>query len=85
MNTQILVDQIQSFGCIINQEKSKLAPCKTHSGQMAQTSGFDPKNKVKACFDCKMFDVANCVARRNREDGAGGLPSRVILLELLLP
>ena len=39
---------------------------------MAQTSGLDPKNKVKACFDCKMFDLVNWVARLNREDGPTG-------------
>ena len=37
---------------------SRFSPCKTHSGEMAQTSGFDPKTQVKTCFDCKMFDVA---------------------------
>ena len=31
--------------------------------EMAQTSGFDPTLKVKTCFECKMFDVANWVAR----------------------
>ena len=38
---------------------SRFSPCKTHSREMAQTSGFDPKTQVKACLDCKMFDVAN--------------------------
>ena len=36
---------------------------------MAQTSGFDPTSQVKTCFDCKMFDVANWVARLNGENG----------------
>ena len=35
---------------------------------MVQTSGFDSKNKVKACFECKMFDVANWVARHLKEN-----------------
>ena len=42
---------------------------------MAQTSGFDPMLKVKTCFDCKMFDVANWVAHLNVEDGPRGMPS----------
>ena len=41
---------------------------------MSRTLGFDPMLKVKTCFDCKMFDVANWVARLNREDGSGGMP-----------
>ena len=45
---------------------------------MAQTSGFDSKNKVKAFFDCKMF-VPNWVARLNGEDGPGGSPSHSTL------
>ena len=36
---------------------------------MAQSSGFDPTLKVKTCFDCKVFAVANWVARLNGEDG----------------
>ena len=47
---------------------------------MAQTSGFDPKNQVKTCFDCKMFDVANWVAWLNGENGPGGTPSHEALL-----
>ena len=41
---------------------------------MAQTSGFDPTLKIKTCFDCKMFDVANPVACLNGEDGPGESP-----------
>ena len=54
---------------------SRFSPCKTHSREMAQTSGFDPKTQVKTCFDCKMFDVANWVACLNGENGPGGTPS----------
>ena len=46
---------------------------------MAQTSGFDPTSQVLACFDCKMFDVANWVACLNRENGPGGTPSHEAL------
>ena len=42
---------------------------------MVQTSGFDPTNQVKTCFDCKMFDVA-CL---NRENDTGGTPSHEAL------
>ena len=41
---------------------------------MVQISGFYQKIKVKACFDCKMFDVANWVARLNGEDSPRGKP-----------
>ena len=41
---------------------------------MAQSSGFDPMLKVQTCFYCKMFDVANWVARLNGEDGFAGTP-----------
>ena len=58
---------------------SRFSPCKTHSGEMAQTSGFDPKTQVKTCFVCKMFDVANWVACLNRENGPGGTPSHEAL------
>ena len=54
---------------------SRFSPCKTHSKDMAQTSGFDPTTQVKTCFDCKMFDVTNWVACLNGEDGPGGMPS----------
>ena len=54
---------------------SRFSPCKTHSREMAQTSGFDPKTQVKTCFDCKMFDAANWVACLNGENGPGGTPS----------
>ena len=46
---------------------------------MAQNSGFDPTTKVKTCFDCKMFDVANWVACLNGENGLGGTPSHEAL------
>ena len=52
----------------------RFSPCKTHSREMSQTSGFDPTAQVKTCFDCKIFDVANWVARLNGEDGPGGTP-----------
>ena len=54
---------------------SRFSPCKTHSREMAQTSGFDHMTQVKMCFDCKMFDVANWVACINAENGPGGTPS----------
>ena len=46
---------------------------------MAQNSEFDSSLKVKTCFDCKMFDVANWVAHLNGEDGPGGSPSHETL------
>ena len=58
---------------------SRFSPYKTHSREMAQTSGFDPTTQVKTCFDCKMFDVANWVACLNGEDGPGGTPSHEAL------
>ena len=58
---------------------SRFSPCKTHSREMAQTSGFDPTTQVKTCFDCKMFDVANWVASLNGENGSGGTPSHEAL------
>ena len=58
---------------------SRFSPCKTHSREMAQTSGFDPKTPVKTCFDCKMFDVANWVACLNGENGPIGMPSHEAL------
>ena len=58
---------------------SRFSPCKTHSREMAQTSGFDPTTQVKTCFDCKMFDVANWVACFNGENGLGGTPSHETL------
>ena len=58
---------------------SRFSPCKTHSREMAQTSGFDPMTQVKTCFDCKMFDVANWVACFNGENGPGGMPSHEAL------
>ena len=58
---------------------SRFSPCKTHSREMAQTSGFDPTTQVKTCFDYKMFDVANWVACLNGENGPGGTPSHKAL------
>ena len=57
----------------------RFSPCKTHSREMAQTSGFDPTTQVKTCFDCKMFDVSNWVASLNGENGPGGTPSQETL------
>ena len=57
----------------------RFSPCKTHSREMAQTSGFDPTPRVKTCFDCKMFDVSNWVASLNGENGPGGTPSHEAL------
>ena len=57
----------------------RFSPCKTHSREMAQTSGFDPTSQVKTCFDCKMFDVSNWVASLNGENGPGGMPSHEAL------
>ena len=53
--------------------------CKTHSREMAQTSGFDPTTQVKTCFDCKMFDVSNWVASLNEENGPRGTSSHEAL------
>ena len=58
---------------------SRFSPCKTHSREMAQTSGFDPASQVKTCFDCKMFDVTNWAACLNGENGPGGTPSHEAL------
>ena len=58
---------------------SRFSPCKTHSREMAQTSGFDPTTQVKTYFDCKMFDVANWVACLNGKDGPRGTPSHEAL------
>ena len=57
----------------------RFSPCKTHSREMAQTSGFDPMTQVKTCFDCKMFDVSNWVASLNGENVPGGTPSHEAL------
>ena len=59
--------------------ESRFSPCKTHSREMAQTSGFVPTTQVKTCFDCKMFDVVNWVACLNRKNGPGGTPSHEAL------
>ena len=53
---------------------SRFSPCKTHSREMAQTSGFDPTTQVKTCFDCNMFDVVNWVTCLNGENGPGVSP-----------
>ena len=47
----------------------RFSSCKTHSREMAQASGFYFTTQVKTCFDCKMFDVSNCL---NGENGPGG-------------
>ena len=57
----------------------RFSPCKTHSREMAQTSGFYPTTQVKTCFDCKMFDVSNWVPSLNGENGPGGTPSHEAL------
>ena len=57
----------------------RFSPCKTHSREMAQTSGFYPTTQVKTCFDCKMFDVSNWVASLNGENGPGGTTSHEAL------
>ena len=54
---------------------SRFSACKTHSREMAQTSGLDSKTQVKTCLDCKMFDVTNWVACLNGENVPGGMPS----------
>ena len=95
VNTQAVVDLTQSLGWIINQQKSELnptrvfvrglrvpprfSPCKTHSREMAQTSGFYPATQVKTCCDCKMFDVSNWVASLNGKNGPGGTTSHEAL------
>ena len=58
---------------------SRYSPYKTHSREMAQTSGLDPMTQVKTCLDCNIFDVANWVACLNRENGPGGTPSHEAL------
>ena len=51
----------------------RFSPCKTHSREMAQSSGFED-------FDCKMFDAANWFACLKGETGPGETPSPGILL-----
>ena len=70
VNTQTVVDLTQSSGEVRT---------KSHSREMAQTSGFDPTPQVKTCFDCKMFDVANWVACLNGENGPGETSSHEAL------
>ena len=92
LNTQTVVDLTQSLGWIIKSGEIRtktyssvfvhglrIPSCKTHSREMALTSGFDPMTQVKTCFDCKMFDVANLVACPNGENGPGGTPSHEAL------
>ena len=72
----------ETYSCVFVrglQIRSRFSPCKTHSREMAQTSGFDPMTQVKTCFDCKMFDVANWVACLNGENGPGGTHSHEAL------
>ena len=61
-------------------DNSRFSPCKTHSRQMAKMIGLDPENKVKVCFDCKMFDVSIWVSCLNTEDGHRGSPSHETFL-----
>ena len=95
MNTQTVVHMTQSLGWIFNQETSELKPMQVflfvgyeyhlYSGlvnptqDMARTSGFDPMLRVKTCFDCKMFDVANWVAHLNEDEGLRGTTSHEAL------
>ena len=66
------------FVCVLR-IPSRFSPCKTHSREMAQISGFDPVSQVKTCFACKMFVVANWVACLNGEKGPRGTPSHEAL------
>ena len=80
VNTQTVVDLTQSLGWIINQEKSEAKPTQVFSfvgyeyhldsALVKPTQErFDPTTQVNTCFDCKMFDVTNWVARLNGENG----------------
>ena len=69
----------QVFSFMGYEYKCRFSSCKTHSREMAQTSGFDPTLKVKTCFDFKMLDISNWVTHLNRENGAGGTPSHEAL------
>ena len=77
MNIQAVVDLTQSLGWIINQEKSELKPTQVFSfvgyeyhldsarvkpTQERWLKVQDLILRLKSCFDCKMFDVANWVA-----------------------
>ena len=42
---------------------------------MAKTTGFDYQNKIKVCFECKMFDVTNWVSSIDRKNDPRGWPS----------
>ena len=55
---------------------SRFSPCKTHSREIAQTSGFNPTTQVKICFDCKLFDINNWVACLNGENVLRGTLSQ---------
>ena len=89
VNTQAVVELTQSgkirtetyTGVLVRGLRipPRFSPCKTHSREMVQTSGFDPTTQVKTCFDCKMFDVSNWVASLNGENGPGGTPSHEAL------
>ena len=90
VNTQTVVDPDNKSGEVRTrtyssifirglQILSRFSLCKTHSREMAQTSGFDPTTQVKTCLDCKMFDVANWVACLNGENGPRGTPSHEAL------
>ena len=48
---------------------SKLSPCKTHSGEVAKTTGINPQDNQPVCPDCKTFGVSHWVASINRKNG----------------
>ena len=88
------MDLAQSLHWIINWEKSELKPTQLFSFvsyeyhlDLALVKPMtdivfklqDLILKIKSCFDCKMFDVANWVAHLNREDGSGGSSSHETL------
>ena len=57
------------------QVSPRFSPCKIHSREMAQTSGFDPTTQVKTCFGCKISLIELLVST----DGPGGTPSHEAL------
>ena len=90
--SQAVVDLTQSLGWIINQEKSKLKSTQVFSfmayhldsalvkpTQERWLKHQDLILRLKTCFDCKMFDVANWVACLNRENDPRGTPSHKAL------